>query len=159
MSGISAEVEQRAGSDDREQVTSPRHLGFLIAVCGKTPAQEDLKDFNPHSEIRNSQLFPLAQPCAAFFTDASGDVAAQIFSAGRASPVKAGKTDERRYDRNLRSKESVPGDFSEQVGAFIDHSGKYYEKQGRRNGDELAALARPEFLHDSVPVLFFHLHP
>jgi hypothetical protein len=98
----------------------------------------------------------LSQSRAAFFTDASVDVVAEIFRTGRASPVKTGINDERRNDNNLRSIESAPGEFPEQVGALMDNGGKHYEEQRRRNGDELTTLKRSEVLHDPVPVLFFH---
>jgi hypothetical protein len=101
----------------------------------------------------------LSQSRAALLASAPVYIIAQIFGTGRTSPIHAGKADKCRDDHDLGRKEGALGKRSEQVGSLIHYGGKQYEKQRRRDGDELSILARSELAHDPVPVFWLHLFP
>ena len=109
------------------------------------------KDFPPASGGTGRSLL---QPGPAFRAAPPVHIAAQMFVAGRASPVIGRIPQEGGYTDRLQPEQRSPGKLPEEIGAFVEHRAQQYHEHRRRNGHDLAVLPRPELPLDLVLIPF-----
>jgi hypothetical protein len=98
----------------------------------------------------------LSQSGPALFAYASTDVAAKIFFARGTDPVKSGKINERKYDKELRYGKVLLREFPEQIRPFIQEREQEKEKNCCSDSDDLPGTANSVITYD--PLIVFGSH-
>jgi hypothetical protein len=94
-------------------------------ICCSFMVSEDstnselLRHFLLRCLMQNTPVTLLSQSGPALFAYASIDVAAKIFFARGADPVKSGKINKRKYDKELRYGKVLLREFPEQIRPFM----------------------------------------
>ena len=96
----------------------------------------------------------LTQPRPAMFAHPSGDVAPQIFVAGRTSPIDCAEADEHGDYAYLHQENRSFRENPKDIRPCIEQSQKQQEEKRHADRNELPALPQSEFAHDLLSVFF-----